>query len=352
MNKKEAYTQIFEAFESKYSFLGELFAEEFLLAVASYNIQQYSQPEFRVRRHPLLFWQHGWFKSSLLLQAYKLLGEDLCIPMSDVTMAALRGTVEHGNFIVPFTLKRPFAISTEFGQIVGGDKELIQKLLNVLEEGIVNVTLAKIATLHGTEMDKAVDKYGVKFVDSNSFTYHTNWVLMGATYNNKFLIDNAFESRFVLVNPTKKLDSTLIKHVHKSPPFVVDDEAVQFMRKSVNDQTPIECMVKLPDEIYEHDLNPRDFSMLMSNLLCKRWWGFNPSKDDALKLAEEIKLRRERVWKSAEDRVFEALEEGPKTIIEIAKTKDLSTRAVYKAIRDLRASKIYDEDGKIKYKIM
>lgn len=61
MKRPEIYETIVDSFENKYSFLGKQFAEEFLLSVASSNIQKNSKPEFRVRRHLALFWPPAWF---------------------------------------------------------------------------------------------------------------------------------------------------------------------------------------------------------------------------------------------------------------------------------------------------
>jgi len=169
--RSKIYNEIVDAFEQKYFFLGKQFAEEFLLTAASRNIQDYSEPDFRVRRHLLLYWQCSWLKSSLLHKARHLLGRELCMGLSDISNAALRGTVEAGRFISPYTLKRPFAVCTEFGQVVnkGDSSELVQKLLNVLEEGEVEVSLGKISLLTPEERIKAEEKWGIYFIDSNTF---------------------------------------------------------------------------------------------------------------------------------------------------------------------------------------
>lgn len=289
MNRKKIFTEIVSEFEKKYSFLGKQFGEEFLLSVASWNIQHYSLPDFRIRRHLLLLWEPGFVKSSLLLKAYRLLGTENCIPMSDVTNAALRGTVNGGKFVTPYVLVRPFSIATEFGQIMVSDQEIVQKLLNVLEEGIVNVALAKISTLSEEAKDKCVKEHSIEFVDSNKFTYTTDWVLMAATYNEKFMSDHAFKSRFIVLKPTEPLGSKLTKHIIQSKPFVLGDDVVEGFRKELKSEEQVDCMLKLPDEVFE--LNPfmsvRDANTIISKALCKKWWGFDTSKEEMI--AEAVK---------------------------------------------------------------
>ncbi len=352
MHRSECYNAIVDAFEKKYSWLGKAFAEEFLLTVASWNIQAFSEPEFRIRRHLLLFFEHGWGKSTLLKKASAILGDELCTIMSDVTLAALRGTVEHGQFITPYTLKRPFSICTEFGQIVGGSNtEIVQKLLNVLEEGVVTVSLAKIATLRQCDIDEIMEKHGIKFIDSNTFTYKTNWVLIAGTYNKKFLVDNAFESRFVILMPQGKLDSSLTRHINNSDPFVISEDVVDTLRKEVLSNKPVDCMVRLPDAVYNYPLTLRDSAQLLSTILCKKWWGIKSSNDEIIDAAREIKKRHDDVWKSSDDKVFDALEAGYNTMDDLINKTGLSKRAIYYSLKSLRARKVFKE-GKAVWEII
>lgn len=341
MKRREVYDRIVEAFEQKYSWLGEDFAKEFLSTIASRNIQETSKPDFRVRRHLLLFWDHGWLKSHFLKQASNILGDELCMTMSDVSHAALRGTAEAGQFITPYTLKCPYGIATEFGQIVGtGFTDITQKLLNVLEEGMVTVSLAKIAYLPDAVIKEVTEKYGITFIDCNTFTYRTNWVLIAGTYNKKFLVDNAFESRFHILTPQKKLDSTLIKHVAKSPPFVLNQEDLDFVRSELRSNVPMDTTIKLPNEAYDHTTSMRDYGQLLSSVLCKRWWGVNMTNEEIIDLAKDVKQKHESVWKTADDKVFDAIEGGFNTFPEIMEHANLSKRQVYYSIKNIRAKPV------------
>lgn len=353
MLRREIYDSIISTFEHNYSWLGKQFAEEFLLSAASWNIQQFSNPPFRIRRHLLLYWPAGWLKSSLLEQAYNLLGNSLCTMMTDVTLAALRGTVEHGKFISPYTLKRPFSICTEFGQLISGSEhiEMIQKLLNVLEEGVVTVSLGKISSLSEVERIEASNRYGIVFIDENTFTYRTNWILLAGTYNRKFLVDNAFESRFTVVTPDKELDSELAKYITSTKREAFDEDVIYNFRSVLMEEHPLDISdVKLPDEVFEvfKDITIRQCSQLISYRLCRAWWGIKTTKEELVELAKKLKSKNDALWKSADDKVFEAIENNPKTAKEIAHETKLSLRQVYYSLKNLRATRVL-EDGIVKW---
>ena len=355
MRRSEIYNEITNSFERKYSWLGKQFSEELLLSAASWNIQQYSSPDFRIRRHLLLFWPPGFLKSTLLMKASDLFSPQLCTVMSDVTLAALRGTVEAGSFVSPFTLKRPFSICSEFGQIVTGrENEVVQKLLNVMEEGVVTVSLGKIAYLTGEQREEASEKYGISFIDRNTFTYKTNWILIAGTYNKKFLVDSALESRFNIMIPEKKLDSDLTKHVNNSGQFILDEEVkAQFRHELLSNGIINISSIKLPDEIYDNGntITPRECGGLVSYIACRAWWNISTSKDEIIQMAETMKQRRQEIWLSAEDRVFNSIEHQAKGVDEIATELDVTTRTVYYALKKMRAIRILTDDGDAKYRI-
>ena len=354
MKRRQAFETVVEAFENKYSFLGKQFAEEFLLSLASWNIQENSDPDYRIRRHLLLFWAPGWLKSTLLMKAYNILGPELCLHMSDVSIAALRGTVDCNKFITPFTLKKPFAVCTEFGQLAtSSETEVVQKLLNVLEEGIVTVSLAKISYLSEIQKEEIERKYPITFVDNSTFTYRANWILMAGTYNKKYLIDNALESRFIILTPRQKLGADLAKYVNKAEPFHLDLEAVHTVREEIKSTEPTDTIVDLPDEVYEEipELTMRDTSYLNSYILCKEWWGFKIPKEEILNVAQRHLAARKILWSTAQDKVLSVIETEPATISEIKAKTGLDKTEIIKALKRIGARKVIDKDGKTRWKI-
>ena len=270
--------------------------------------------------------------------------------MTDISNAALRGTVESGSFVSPYTLKRPFAICSEFGQMSssGQNSEVIQKLLNVLEEGCVEVSLGKIAFLTKSQRADISKEWGVYFLDNNTFSYRTNWILMAATYNKKFLVDNALESRFNIMYPRKPLDNALTKHVMNSGGFYLDEEVKHALRLELFKEKEIETNIRLPDEIYDvGNVTPRDCGAIKSHILCRSWWNVKTEKDEVVEMAADMLKTREEVWKSADDKVFEAIQIEAKTPQEIAKEVGITTRQAYVSFKKIGAFPVlhYAEDG-------
>lgn len=354
MKRKVIFNNIVQAFGNKFSWLGEDFAKEFLLSCASYNIQEYSKPEYRVRRHLLLFWEPGWLKSALLTYAQELLSDELSIMLSDITNAALRGTVEMGQFMSPYVLKRPFSICTEFGQIICNDIEIVQKLLNVLEEGKVLVSLAKVGSLSESQRQAIQDEYRIKFIDSNTFTYSTNWILMAGTYKKRFLVDNALQSRFNIIAPDKELTSELTRKIDKSDKFNVDEDTAFYFRDEIKKPTVLEkTNPRLPDAIYTDNpgLSPRHSSKLKSYVLSSLWWGVVPSKSEVSELAKKY-IKADDVWLSGIDKVWNLIKENPCTVDEIMNATGLKLRSVYYALHKMNAIKMVDSDtGVIRFEV-
>jgi hypothetical protein len=349
MKRSEVWDNIIEAFQDKYSFLGEQFAEEFMLTCASWNIQEHSLPDYRIRRHLLLFWIPGWIKSSLLMKAYNVLGDDMCMHMTDVSTAALRGTVESGKFMTPFTLKRPFAVCTEFGQLSSSsDTEIIQKLLNVLEEGVVNVSLGKISWLTAGQRFEIEQKLPITFIDDNTFTYKTNWILMAGTYNKKYLVDNALESRFVVMTPKKVLDSSLAKYINRADPFHLDLDTVNTFRTELLSTDKTDVTVDLPDEVYDMhpELTMRDTSYLNSYILCKEWWGQDVSKEDIINRAQQYLDSRMSLWSTSQEKLFSCIEQTAKTMGEIMSETGLKKDEIVKTLKAVGARATIDKEGK------
>lgn len=371
ISKQEVYEKTVEAFENKYTWLGKQFAEESMLSLSSWNIQNFNDPtyhgirdqemnwvrkapEFRARKHLLLFWSAGFIKSSLLIKLREILSSEICGSISDVSTAAIRGSVEAGRFKAPVCLKYPYTICSEFGQLVNNSSdssELIQKLLNILEEGRVSVSLVKVAQLLQSERERAIENYGIKFDDENNFEYKTNWVLMAGTYNKKFLKDNALESRFNIMIPTKHFDAGFTRHVCNAPAFEYPEEYALALRHHLLDDTPIDTKVYLPDEVHDAGLTMRDLSNLQSRVICMRWWGNTIKDSDIIKYAFKMKENQKSVWESEDDKVFNAVFMTPKTLNEVAKETGLSIRQVFISLKRNNGASRIIEDGKDKYVI-
>ena len=287
------------------------------------------------------------------------MGDQLCMVTSDVTVASLRGTVDFGKFVAPYTLVRPFSVATEFGQVVGSGKEdMVQKLLNILEEGMVTVSLSKISSLSPEQREVIQSEYPqITFIEKNTFTYNTNWILMVATYNRKFMIDNAFESRFSIMIPERPLDNSLTKYVKNAPPWDLSPEVVDSFRDLILDDSHImDCNVKLPDELFEdegHIVTPRQCALLSSYKLTNEWWGRTVSDEEIIERANKLKGDSESIWKTVEDKVFDLIVVEERTFAQIkdAIHPKVTDRAIYYALNKLRPAKIL-KDKTVYYRIM
>jgi hypothetical protein len=341
MKKKQIYDEIVNAFSDKYSWLGEQISKEFLLSVASWNIQTFSNPDFRVRRHLLLFWNAGWIKSTLVKKMFDILGGELCSFISDVTESKLRGSVHGDTFVPPDVILKPFAISTEFGQVTGhGKEEIVQLLLNILEEGIGHVSLVKLAGFDKKKKDEAMNMNPIHFHGNAAFNFRTNWTLIACTYNRKFIVDNAFVDRFNVIIPEKKLTSELTRHMISRPKLSINEDAILSLRDEiVSEKNKIDTNIKLPDELFESNngFSPRDAGKMMSYILCNKWWGINLTNDDIIKAYKTYKKNSISVFEESEEKVLNALSGGPMTYKDLMKVTGLSKSNLYNTLKKVRA---------------
>lgn len=297
--------------------------------------------------------------STLLKKAYEILGDQLCIVTSDITVASIRGTVDFGKFVPPYTLIRPFSVATEFGQVVGtGKEEMVQKLLNILEEGMVSVSLSKISSLSPEQRAVIESEYPqISFIEKNTFSYRTNWILMVATYNRKFMIDNAFESRFSIVVPEQPLTSELTKFIKNAPPWDLPLDVVDAFRDLILDDSHImDCNVDLPSELFEseiHTITPRQCALLSSYKLTNEWWGRKVTDEEIMERAGKLQNDSEAIWKTVEDKVFDLIVVEEKTFEQIKNsiTPKVTDRAIYYALNKLRPAKIL-KDKTVYYRVM
>lgn len=357
-DRSEIYKEIVKSFEQSYVWLGRQVAEEALDSAASWNIQQHQPQKYRVRKHLLLYWEAGFLKSSLLMQIKNLLGDDKAMSISDFTVASLRGSVEGNTFVVPIPLKRPFAICTEFGQIINSSHDdLIQQLLNLLEEGVATVSLSKISYLSQGVRDETIQKYPIHFIDDNTFTYNVNWVLMAGTYNQKFLIDSALESRFNIVIPEQKFDKKFTKKIINGKPFSLDLDVVDTFRRMLDEPyKKLNTTINLPDELFEMEdlsLNLRQLGNLSSWVLTKRWWGIDITDKDIIDRAMKLYNTSKEIWQTETDKVITLLMNAEKTLEEIIQETNISPTRVVRILKNIRAIRIVDaKTNTIRYKLM
>jgi hypothetical protein len=370
MNRAEVFNAIVSAFKNKYSWLGEQFAEELLYIVAAQNMQEhlsFDDEDIRLRSHLLLFWPAGWFKSTLLKRAYILLGSQNCDFLSDITTAALRGSLDRdsdGNvvFIPPKCKVKPFLILTELGTVTSKqDKELVQIFLQVLEEGIVTVDLVKFAALtedQKREIESALRGIMFSRESPSTMIFITNCSILAATYNHKFVVDSAFSSRWDIMIPKQPFTSSLSAYVRKHR-FRLEDEFRQKFREIIKSK-PSNSLVDawyedLPKEIEERDeyISPRIMRSLLAFKLARLFWELEVNDQMLIDRFNYLRQVEMKVNSTLEDNIIDLLrKEGPMDFDQLKEKLHVPSRELLAALRGAyHISKLRDENGRIIYSV-
>ncbi len=324
MNKTKIYNAVIESFENKFSWLGKQFAQEFLCAVASYNLEENLKFDARIRNHILLFWQHGWLKSSLIYRAFDILGNDNAAYITDISEPALRGSVEftsdgESQYVPPFVKEKPFIIVSEIGSLTHKYRSdsLVQEMLTILEEGFNSTQLIKIARLSPEQRAKAEEEYGVRFEGLSRVYFKTNCVWIGATYNADYIVDNAFASRWEIQRPNQELTSKLTKWINRHS-WHIDEDVVENLRKLIGDKPDPNLKAYfnkyLPDEMYDKypQLSPRMSRSLKVYRLCRAYWGLKTDDDMLVNRLDNIIVSQDSVSEGWIDKVLEYLRKNGK----------------------------------------
>ena len=364
MLPREIYEEIVNAFEGKYSWLGKQFAEEFLYVFASYCLHNKLRLDGeRIRTHLLLYWQQGWLKSSLLSKVYSILGAENCELMSDITKAALRGSVEHQDkevvFIPPKVMRAPFIICTELGSITAKDSEdMNQLLLAMLEEGIITVDLVKFARLSDEQRKEIELAYNIYFNTRSSITYTVNSVVIAGTYNTKYVLDDAFISRWQIVYPMHELDSRLTQYVDSNK-FMINPKVIRELRRLLKENVNNELLEKewftpLPDSVYSYttNLSPRLSRSLKFYKVARLFWDLEVSEDLLIKRLEYILYTQEKVKQTLEDVVIELLRKNNKMTFDMIKQQlQVTSKELTDVLKHSRNISSIRENDKLWYYI-
>jgi hypothetical protein len=135
----------------------------------------------------------------------------------------------------------------------------------------------------------------------------------------------------------------------------VDENAYFELRQELLDgKNQIDTQIKLPDEIFEtkHIVTPRDCGALLSYVLCRSWWNLKTSKEDILAMLQQNISKREVVWKTTDDKVFDTIEKAAKSAQQIADELNITVRQVYYSLKTIRATKIIDMEGNALWKMV
>jgi len=347
--RRELFNKVIDAFGQKYSWLGAQAAREMLLSAASWNIQKYSDPPMRYRNHLMLAWERGWVKSTMMRKMATILGDEMCSTIGKVTDAAMRGSVSAGKFMPPKPMKTPIVISTEFGQ-TSFDDELLNLFLNMLEEGYTNVALNKLGSLPDSQKKEIEDRFdgSVQFGEQNEFTIKCDFVFWGATYDAKYLQDDAMRSRFNVVTPAQELTAEVTKSVDKAPSVLsqLQKEEVRQIRRELQLDKPVKTDYIPTDGMYkEFDLIPRESRDVQAYMAARHWWGLNVNPEVMQKYIAHLKESRKVAMMNPEERVFELIFDNPMTYEELQSETRYNKRRLYKILQRLNARQVPQADG-------
>jgi len=354
--RANVYDTILSTMEDGFGKLGKLAGQEIMVSYACTNMRMKSNYEYRYRRNLMLYWSHGWLKSTFLEIFYNLTERKYCKLLARISEAALCGTVRVNNknnraqFVPPAVLY-PILFITELGQV---KVELMQNFLNILAEGHNSVDLAAVNELTPVQKVQIEKKYGIKFDKSGSgFEYYCSPTVMVATYSRKYLMDNAMTSRFTVVMPDFRLDSDLAYDIEQSPEVILNDPHIKraFNRFVFEEDNPIDpSQIVMPDEGRDiPGLSPRIINEARMFRAGMEWWGQYVTDKDILKRMKRNVDIQNRIWTSNIDRIYNALQGNKMTVSEIVDSLGIPQATVYRVLRKLRPELKVKRDGKVRY---
>jgi hypothetical protein len=161
------------------------------------------RPEARLRRHLLLYWERGFYKTSMIT-SFLSKGAPACevtkqettkqdLPSylfisGDYTQARLRGSVSiNGNLQLPLIQKPNFLVSPELMTMMSGSGDVKSSMVNflceVLEEGIGRVGIVSMGNAKiSDEKWETMKKRGIIFnKEEATMFYKVNGTFMGAS---------------------------------------------------------------------------------------------------------------------------------------------------------------------------
>jgi hypothetical protein len=153
-----------------------------------------NRPEARLRRHLLLYWERGFYKTSMIAAFLKQGSPSLEMTMQekynadlpsylfisgDYRQARLRGSVSmHGKLLLPLIQRPHFIVSPELMTMLGGGGDekasMVNFMCEVLEEGIGRVGLVSMGNAKvSDDTRETMRKRGIIFNKEESTMFYT-----------------------------------------------------------------------------------------------------------------------------------------------------------------------------------
>ena len=276
-------------------------------------------------------------------------GRIRCVELTDISDSAFLGSSNGKNFLAPVYSKYGVIIVDEIAKYVGGNSELFQTFLSVLENRTVTRRLLKFAEVSGTEKKRAEEIYGIKWLDNCTFEAPVRSVFLGCTYDNSFLDDPAFQSRFNIIVPEKELDGTLNTHIKKyGPTFCIPEEISERLRYFL--RAPMMWLsgfeYEVPDEISGlKGMTPRKTGELMRYGLARKWWGLDTSLPAISQAQQKMMVSQKHASQNRVDTVINLITKMPYTVKKLVEATGFSKSALYRILSPLPTSKEDTQTG-------
>ena len=384
ISRKGLYKTIVNEFERCYSWLGRQVAEEILSAMASFNLNVYGKvvPDnplygYRMRRHILLMWKQGWFKSTLTSRFKEILtiGRDslarydkktgershkrrLYVTLTDTTAAAFMGSADEDKFIPPSFSVYPIIFVDEIGKYTVKGSDMLQTLLSALEDDEVTRNVIKFRRISQKERDIATKLFNVEWPieDKSMFIAPSISVVIGCTYKPDFIEDEALQTRFNIITPERELDNKLIRHVfeHGSSFNISESVCERLYRTLLKRPIAMPRDRRLPKMILSDAAqmgNPRVASSLKTWAMSREWWGLVTTKRDVINRASSDNESQSDAKSSATDIVIDLITRRAYSPQEIANKTGFAKSHVYRILRGVTTEKKRGKDKVYRYRI-
>jgi len=385
MLPKSLYAEIISLFRDIWGEIGMRFADAMLISLLSHRLQFDKtvlevigkRKIARIRQHLLLYWSHGWTKTSLLKFTKNfLLPKNLRVKWAtDSSSAALRGSVLKGKIFPPrIAIYDIFIVPELSSWLQQSGESNIAKTLGILntalEEGEVEADLVKFINIDEFARQEAEEEWGIKITREGTMKYTTNTVFWAATHTLDVIPKmqrEAFLSRFNIIRMPPNILTTELseKIVFGKPSF--DYEYLESLRQNLENFLStievkpymLERAIRIAKEVVSRAkasariiMSPRIInSILMTSMFYSVW--LDKAKDELISEMVERRVNDIKFGGQTTEEIMMNLLKTPRTPAEIASILGMRRSLVYYYLKRIPVEKIRDpKTGRVKYKVV
>ena len=346
VDQKSFFTKVKEYFSDLYfPAIGEYVIPILLYSgILQKHVKFEKSHNTRYRLNIILYWEAGFFKSSILKQVSPMFPSKARTVTSS-SSAAIRGSFKDDKFFIPELLISDILVIPEFGQILAGDKEIVPTLLGASEEGDVRFAVVKGGNISDNEK-KRIKEYGAKYEDGR-LSYRSKSVIWIGTHTlSKISSFNkeALLSRFFMLEIKDKdipLDAAWKNaKVNRNPEF--EDELKSWLKKiyeepSVPDHDFSDKVLEIVREKYVVSRkNPREVGDIRRIVLAHHEFFPNqPPEEVAHNIRKYCKSASYRKL-SKKDTIHELILDNPISVIKIHEKTGISVSTIKSNLKRLK----------------